>query len=126
MSHEYRDSSESKSAGITYHLALVREWEAQKGGDHYVPGAYEADGFIHCTNGLDLLTQIANMFYKDSPDERTVLVLDTGRIESDVRYDDDAQTFPHIYGQLNTSAVIGELPVARAEDGTFTGMGTKS
>ncbi len=124
MSHEYRDSIESKDAGITYHLALVSEWEAQKGGDHYVPGAYEAEGFIHCTNGLDLLTEIANMFYKGSPDERTVLVLDMDKLESPVRYDDEAQTFPHIYGPLNPSAVIGELPVERAEDGTFTRLGS--
>lgn len=126
MSHEYRDSTESKNAGITYHLALVSEWDSQKNGDHYVPGAYDADGFIHCTNGLDLLTEIANMFYKDSPDERTVLVLDTGRIESDLRYDDEAQTFPHIYGPLNPSAVIAELPVERTQDGTFVRLGTEA
>jgi len=124
MSQEFRDSTESKNGGITYHLALVSEWNAQKGSGQYVPGAFDADGFIHCTNGLDLLTQIANMFYKESPDERTVLVLDTSRVESELRYDDDAQTFPHIYGPLNTSAVIGELQVERADDGTFTRMGT--
>jgi uncharacterized protein (DUF952 family) len=126
MSHEYRDSDESKNAGITYHLALVSEWNAQKDSEHYVPGAYEGDGFIHCTNGLDMLTEIANMFYKNSPDERTVLVLDIERIASDLRYDDEAQTFPHIYGPLNTSAVIGELQVNRIVDGTFVSMGSGS
>jgi uncharacterized protein (DUF952 family) len=124
MSYEYRDSAESKNTGITYHLALVSEWTAQKGSPSYKPGAFEADGFIHCTNGLDLLTGIANMFYRDSPEERTVLVLDTGRIQSNVQYDDEAQTFPHIYGPLNTSAVIGELHVERSVDGTFTRMGS--
>lgn len=124
MAHEYRDFDEAKSAGITYHLALVSEWHAQKDGDDYVPGAYDADGFIHCTNGLDLLTDIANMFYKDSADERTVLVLDIAIIKSDVRYDDEAERFPHIYGPLNTSSVVAELPVHRATDGTFTSMGT--
>ena len=126
MPHEYTDSAESKAAGITYHLAIMSEWNAQKDGDQYTPGAYAADGFIHCTNGLDLLTEIANMFYKGSEEERTVLVLDTSRIESELRYDDEAQTFPHIYGPLNTSAVIGELPVQRAADGTFTRMGNEA
>lgn len=123
MSNTYRDSDESKSAGITYHLTIQSEWDAQKNGESYVPGAYKADGFIHCTNGLDLLTQVANMFYKDSPDERTILVLDVSKIESEVRYDDENEQFPHIYGPLNVSAVIGELGVERAEDGTFTRLG---
>lgn len=123
MTHQYRDSGKSKQAGITYHLALRSEWDARKDGENYTPGAFEADGFIHCTNGLDLLTQIANLFYKDSPDERTILVLEMNNIESDVRYDDDNQQFPHIYGPLNPSAVVGELPVERGQDGTFTRLG---
>lgn len=124
MQIEYRDSEESKVAGITYHLTVQDEWTAQKDGDFYVPSAYDADGFIHCTNGLELLTKVANMFYKNSPEQRVILVLDMKSIESDVRYDDPDQTFPHVYGPLNPSAVIAELPVSRDSDGTFTRMGT--
>ncbi len=126
MTLEFRETAESKNAGITYHLAIQEEWDTQKHGSSYVPGAYAADGFVHCTNGLDLLTEIANMFYKGSPDERTILVLDTSRIESPVRYDDETEQFPHIYGPINTSAVVGELPVGRSEDGTFIMMGTRA
>lgn len=124
MQFEYRDSEECKAAGITYHIAHKDEWEAQKGGDAYKPGVFDADGFIHCTNGLDLLTEIANMFYKNSPEERTVLVLDASNVESHIRYDDPEEKFPHIYGALNPSAVIAELPVARAKDGTFVRLGS--
>ena len=123
MTNVYRDSDESKQAGITNHLAIQSEWDAQKHGESYKPGAFEADGFIHCTNGLDLLTQVANMFYKDSPDARTILVLDSNKIESEVRYDDENEQFPHIYGPLNPSAVVAELDVERADDGTFTRLG---
>lgn len=126
MTHEYRDSAESKQARITYHLTLISEWEAQRNGESYVPGAFEGDGFIHCTNGLDLLTEIANLFYKGSDDARTILVLEIDRIESEVRYDDPAGRFPHIYGPLNVSAVVGELPVTRAGDGTFTLLGNRT
>lgn len=124
MTIEYRDTAESRAANITYHLTEIDEWEAQKQGESYTPGAYEADGFIHCTNGLDLLTEVANMFYKNSPEERTVLVLDMNKIESEVRYDDPDENFPHIYGPLNPSAVIGELAVQRSEDGAFTHLGS--
>lgn len=124
MNIEYRDSKESKRNSITYHLAIVEEWTAQKDSASYIPGAYEADGFIHCTNGLDQLVDVANMFYQDSPEPRTVLVLDLNLIESEVRYDDPNKRFPHIYGPLNPSAVVGELPVRRQEDGTFVQLGT--
>jgi uncharacterized protein (DUF952 family) len=124
MRTEYRDAVEGKNAGITYHLAIKDEWELQKNGETYVPGTFDADGFIHCTDGLDLLTEIANLFYKDSPEARTVLVLAVDRIDSDVRYDDSEEQFPHIYGPLNPSAVIGELPVNRDNRGTFVRLGS--
>lgn len=124
MQTEYRDSEECKAAGITYHLTITDEWEAQKNNEAYKPGAFDHDGFIHCTNGLDLLTEIANMFYKGSPEERVILVLDVSKVESHIRYDDPEERFPHIYGALNPSAVIAELPVERAEDGTFVQLGS--
>ena len=123
---EYREPVASRNAGITYHLAVQAEWDAQSDGASYVPGAYAADGFIHCTNGLDLLTDIANMFYKGSADERIVLVLDLSAITSEVRYDDEGEQFPHVYGPLNTSAVVGELSVSRSDDGTFMLLGSGS
>lgn len=123
MNYEFRDSEESKRNNITYHLAIVEEWTGQKDTESYTPSAFEQDGFIHCTNGLDQLVEVANMFYTNSPEPRTVLVLEVDKIESEVRYDDPDQRFPHIYGVLNPSAVVAELPVRREEDGTFVQLG---
>lgn len=63
MNYEFRDSEESKRNNITYHLAIVEEWTGQKDTESYTPSAFEQDGFIHCTNGLDQLVEVANMFY---------------------------------------------------------------
>ncbi len=115
----HRESAASRDAGITYHLVPAPVWEAARSAEWYTPEAYEADGFIHCTNGLDQLVTVANMFYVSDPRPFRTLILDTGKIESDLRYDDAAEAFPHIYGPLNTSAVVGELTVNRAEDGSF-------
>lgn len=124
MHNEYRDATECREAGITYHLAVIEEWISQAESGSYVPSVFPADGFIHCTNGLDLLTEIANMFYQGSPDPRTVLVLDVANLTSEVRYDDPDQNFPHIYGPLNTDAVLSELPVERDSEGRFVRLGT--
>lgn len=115
----HRDPAAARDAGITYHLVPAPVWEAGKAAAWYTPEAYDADGFIHCTNGIDQLVEVANMFYVDDPRAFRVLILDAGSIASDLRYDDEGQLFPHIYGPLNTSAVIGELTVTRAADGTF-------
>ena len=115
----HRNSATARDAGITYHLVPSSVWDTGKSSEWYKPEAYDVDGFIHCTNGIDQLVDIANMFYVTDAREFRVLILDAGRITSDVRYDDDGQLFPHIYGPLNTSAVIGELAVTRAQDGSF-------
>ncbi len=115
----HHSSSEERRAGLTYHLVPSAVWEAQRSEPEYTPEAYEADGFIHCTDGLDQLLKVANMFYVDDKRPYTVLVLDVSQIDCPVRYDDPDQVFPHIYGPLNTSAVRGELSVRRDDDGAF-------
>lgn len=115
----HRDSSAARDAGITYHLVPAEVWAAASGNEWYTPEAYEADGFIHCTNGLDQLVDVANMFYVSDRRAFRVLVLDVGRVASEVRYEDPGDLFPHIYGPLNTSAIIGEFRVHREPDGTF-------
>jgi uncharacterized protein (DUF952 family) len=114
---------EAKRAGVTYHLVPTLVWEAHKSNPEYTPEAYEADGFIHCTDGLDQLLRVANTFYTNDTRPFTVLVLAVSEITSPVRYDDPDRLFPHIYGPLNTSAVRDELSVRRAGDGTFVGFG---
>jgi len=118
----HRDSAASRKAGITYHLAPEVVWDAQRANDSYTPEAYEVDGFIHCTNGLDRLVTVANVFYVADSRAFRALVLDIAAIRSEVRYDDEGQYFPHIYGPLNTDAIIGELTVTRADDGTFVSI----
>lgn len=118
----HQSSADAKAASVTYHLVPTAVWDARKSQPEYTPEAYEADGFIHCTDGLEQLLKVANMFYVDDHRPFTALVLAVSEIASPVRYDDPDRLFPHIYGPLNTSAVRGELPVERAEDGTFVGF----
>lgn len=124
MSLTYRISSadESRDAGIAYHLTPVEVWERQKATGRYVPEAFERDGFIHATNGLDPLLEVANLFYQGDDRDYRVLILSVPAIGANVRYDDDNRIYPHIYGPLNASAVIGELTVQRDSAGKFVGF----
>lgn len=115
----YAGSAECREMGITYHLAPTDVWERQKDASTYLPEAYEQDGFIHCTNGLDELVAVGNHYYKNDRRPFLVLILKLSKIESLVRYDDREEVFPHVYGALNTNAVVGLLVARREEDGTF-------
>jgi uncharacterized protein (DUF952 family) len=116
---EHRTAAASRDAKIAYHLVPVPVWDERGDSPEYVPEAYEADGFIHTTNGIDPLLAVANLFYTGDPRPYMVLVLDTTRLASELRYDDDEKIYPHIYGPLNTDAVIGSLTVERGPDGAF-------
>lgn len=119
----YQSPEESRAAGIAYHLAPTEVWDRQKIAGTYVPEAFDADGFIHATNGLERLLWVANEFYTSDTRPHTVLVLDVSKLSSPMRYDDDQEHFPHIYGPLNADAVVAELPVERGEDGAFISFG---
>ncbi len=116
---KYQTAADARDAGVTYHLVPVAYWAENGGGESYTPEAFEADGFIHCTNGMERLLWVGNAFYTSDPRPFQVLVLDLAAIESPVRYDDPDEDFPHIYGPLNTSAVIGGLSVVRDDTGAF-------
>lgn len=121
--HLYATAAECRDAGITYHLVPADVWAEKSGDAEYLPEAYAQDGFIHCTNGLDELVKVGNMFYTGDPRSFRTLILQVSDLASEVRYDEPTGTYPHIYGPLNTSAVLGELVVSRAEDGTFLAIG---
>jgi uncharacterized protein (DUF952 family) len=122
----YPDSDAARNAGITYHLIPTAVWESVQGAMSYTPEAYEADGFIHCTNGIDQMVQVANWFYTADTRPFNVLALNVSAIGSDVRYDDDEHTFPHVYGPLNLDAVVDVLDVERGPDGAFVSISPRN
>ena len=119
MTFLHRDSGTSREQRITYHLVPEEVWQTQRLDSEYLPEAFPHDGFIHCTNGLDELLNVANRYYVDDAREFIVLALDLSRVTAEVRYDDPGQLFPHIYGPLNTDAIVHKTTVTRSSDGTF-------
>jgi len=107
---------------LTYHLVAAAYWLAQPDGAGYVPEAFADDGFIHCTDGASNLIDTANRYYRDDPREFVALVIDLSKARAEVRYEDDARIYPHIYGPLNRDAVIRVAAVTRDRDGTFVAV----
>jgi uncharacterized protein (DUF952 family) len=109
-----------------YHIATRTDWErARRDGEYTTSTAGRTlaqEGFIHASQAAQV-AGVANASYRDSPDELVVLVIDAGLVRAPIRYEDvpgaDAP-FPHIYGPLNTDAVLAARPLPAGPDGLFT------
>lgn len=76
------------------------------------------DGFIHCSDPSQLL-EVANALYKG---ERglVLLCIDPAKVKTEIRYEKSGpEAFPHIYGPLNTDAVVAALPFEPDDEGKF-------
>jgi uncharacterized protein (DUF952 family) len=104
---------------ITFHLVALEVWEAQRDREVYLPEAFAADGFVHCTDGEDAVIDTANRYYRDDPRSYVVLTLDVDALASEVKYEDAGRIFPHVYGPIEIAAVREVRDVRRDTDGTF-------
>jgi uncharacterized protein (DUF952 family) len=108
-----------------YHIAYASDWEQAKADGEYTASTkgrtLAEQGFIHAGD-VPQVAPVANMIYGDD-DGLVVLVIDTERLQSEVKYDPvsgwDAP-FPHIYGPINPDAVTDVLPLERGDDGRFS------
>ena len=108
-----------------YHLAPAARWRDWPAGAGYLPAEYDADGFVHCTAGDELMLAVANRFYRTAPGDFVLLVIDPARLTSPLRWEQStdglAPLFPHIYGPIDRAAVVEVREVRRGQDGAFLG-----
>jgi uncharacterized protein (DUF952 family) len=106
----------------TLHLVPEAVWEAHNAAQPYRPAAFEADGFVHCTDGDDEMVRTANRHYRADPRPFLVLTLDLERTGSPWRFDEPGRPYPHVYGPIDPAAVVAVRRISRDPDGTFTGL----
>jgi uncharacterized protein (DUF952 family) len=108
-----------------YHIAAAADWEqAQRDGQYTMStrGLTLAEqGYIHASTAGQVAL-VANAFYQGVPD-LVLLVIDPERVGPEIRYEPvpgQAQPYPHIYGPLNTDAVVEARPFPPNPTGDFT------
>jgi uncharacterized protein (DUF952 family) len=110
---------------LIYHLAPAERWRTWPADRPYLPADYDADGFVHCTAGDELMLAVANRFYQATPGDFVLLAIDPARLTAPVRWEQPADglapLFPHIYGPIDQAAVLEVRAVRRAADGRFLG-----
>jgi uncharacterized protein (DUF952 family) len=95
-----------------YHIAFEADWKAGLEAGVYRVSTRGATldevGFIHASLEHQV-APVAELFYSDVTEPLVVLVIDTARLDGPVvveRVEDGEERFPHIYGELPTSAVV--------------------
>jgi len=108
-----------------YHIATAADWGRARTGGQYTISTrgrtLAEEGFIHAS-APEQVALVANAFYQGEPD-LLLLVIDTDLVDSEIRYEHvpgQAQPYPHIYGPLNTDAVIQTRPFEQDPDGKFS------
>ena len=103
----------------TLHLVPEAAWTERDPDAPYLPAAYAADGFVHCTDGDDEMVAVANRFYRDDPAPFLLLTLDLDRTGSPWQFDDPERRYPHVYGSVDPASVIEVRRMVRDDDGRF-------
>lgn len=97
-------------------------WRARQFNRDYLPADFPADGFIHCTDGDQNLLDTANRYYRDDERAFGALVIDQSCVEAEIRYEDPARIYPHVYGALNRDAIVGIVKMRRDATGAFVAI----
>ena len=107
------------SDGQTFHLVPLEYWRVCDAARTYLPESFDAEGFIHCTDDAKELVAVGNRYYAADRRVYVALVIDKARVKADIRYEDPARVYPHIYGPLNRDAIMRVIPAPRDTDGRF-------
>ncbi len=95
---------------VIYHVTTIAAWkEAEKKGMYENPSLI-AEGFIHCSQAHQVEGVLERYFAGQT--DLIKLVIDTDKLTSKFVFDwspSTADTFPHVYGPINTDAIIDTI-----------------
>ncbi|GEM_PF-1607785 len=111
---------------MIYHISTASAWKAQQENAQYRDPSLEAEGFIH-TSETEQIHGVLDRYFKDQSG-LVVLMIDALLLGSPLKYEAspiNGELYPHVYGPINKSSIIGVLPLGRASDFTLENLGKK-
>lgn len=112
---------------MIYHVAPLDDW-LREPGRPYATGSLLTDGFIHCSPDEQTALSVANAGFRDAPGPLMALLIEESLVEPMVKWEPAGPApeggtpgtlFPHVYGRLNRSAVVGLEKLHRGPDGRW-------
>jgi uncharacterized protein (DUF952 family) len=107
----------------TYHMVPADVWAASDPHAPYEAASLATEGFIHCTDGEDELLATANRHYGDDRRSFLAVTVDLDACGSPWRIEDTTGIYPHVYGPIARTAILGQVPLVRDRTGRFIGFG---
>ena len=109
------------------HITSRAEWvDAQTRGEYIAP-SLGTEGFIHCSTEKQVLL-VANAFYRGRND-LVLLKLDESKLKPELKWEapagppapgiSESDSFPHVFGPINLSAVASVLDLVPDSGGNF-------
>lgn len=113
-----------------FHIAAAADWTAAQASGSYTTStigrSLVEEGFIHASRA-DQWQRVRSRCYADATDPLVLLVIDTEQLTSPVVEEvagNGDETFPHVYGPINPSAVVQTIPLdgrpAPTSDASFS------
>lgn len=102
------------------HCMKKSQWNRIKDEAYWGRENIEAEGFIHCSP-VKYLWRVLPNFEKEE-EELVIVCMDETKLEAEVRYEDDGncgRSYPHIYGVINSDAVMMVLDYLKDEHGHY-------
>ncbi|HRO70539.1 MAG TPA: DUF952 domain-containing protein [Chitinophagaceae bacterium] len=97
---------------IIYHVTTASEWNAAKSSGSYETPSLKEEGFIHCSQDHQVAGVLERYF--SAREGLVKLVIDTDKLTSKFVFDwspSSQDTFPHVYGPINTDAVVEVIAI---------------
>jgi uncharacterized protein (DUF952 family) len=106
-----------------YHLIDRDSWDSSRSTPEHRAESLATEGFIHCSENVDQMLKVANRLYSGRTD-MLALEVDSQRLTSPVKREASrsGEIYPHIYGPLNTDAVIKVWSLPVDDSGNFSGV----
>jgi uncharacterized protein (DUF952 family) len=109
---------------IILHIARSEAWanlEEQAAVGSYRPEMFPVEGFVHCSTE-DQVVKVADIRFRGQKG-LVLLCIDTDKVTAEIRYENlegGQELFPHIYGEINTDAVVEVAEFEPGVEGYFT------
>ena len=97
---------------MIYHVLQGTLWKTALSQGFYEADSLATEGFIHASRE-EQVAGVLDRYYKGQTD-LVLLHIDESKLTAELKYERSPsinESFPHIYGRLNTNAVIKAVPL---------------
>lgn len=106
---------------IIFHIVTENEWNNFNQSQYYEGKTLKTDGFLHCCT-FDQILHVANNNLKDINEKMLVICINTEYLSNELKWEQNPKnnmTFPHLYGPINSDAIISTVSLDKNSKGEF-------